>query len=815
MIDSALELFKKFKLEFEKYTHSEITESDTRSKLLDKIFVEILGWNDHDINREGYVKPGYYDYEISTSNCKFIVEAKKSLDLFEFPEKGEKVKFKTLIKGNSEVIDQIRKYIVKRNLTYGVISNGHQFIIGRFVNTDGSDWEQNEAFVFRDLANIEDNFIKFYNLLSKEAIQKNGRIKFFLEDYGGGRLVDSLSIKNKNEELIRNDYSSYLYPIINQLFSEIYEIENLHDFEILKQCYIKNDDLEKHTSELNVLITDEPPKFDSRIIRLKNTQRTQKLLQDEITSQNHKTPDPTVIIGSKGAGKTTFIKYFIEVVLSDKIKNIRPIIYIDFRGYTKQQVLDTKAIYRKITNSLYDDYENLNLTNFNTLKKIYNTEIKRSISGKWQPFQNDPIILEQKISEFIDECTKNEIEHLEKISEYLVKDCSKRLVIILDNADQLGIEVQNEVYMLGQSLKRNLKALLLISLREGYYFKYKNKPPFDAFQSNVVHISAPLYNKVLESRIQFVIDNFDFSSLHGTVDNKKFQFSPSLLGNFFDNLRKTLFLEENSEILRFLEETSYPNIREGLEKFNLFLISGHTKITSYMTSSDFKIPIWEFIKAVALESRYYYHCEESTIKNIFNPTFGNNNHFTKIRILQYLSDIAEVNSYTNFHVGFEQMNSDFSLAGYNTDIISNEVKELIRFRMIETKSVVSDVEEDIELDGESEIKITHCGLYYLKYLLGTFNYIDLVLQDTPIYDTEYFKQLQGAFPISDKGGRRDIKGRLTTVKLFIAYLTKEEIKDHNRNDSSYGINALDWNIVESIKSNGLDKELTKVGGKSL
>ncbi|MEQ9217895.1 MAG: hypothetical protein RLO17_07635 [Cyclobacteriaceae bacterium] len=815
MIDTALENFNKFKTEFESYRTSDMSESDTRSKLLDHLLIKVLGWKETDINREGYVKPGYFDYEVSTSNFRFIIEAKKNFHELTFPDKGDKIKLKTLKKGNEEVINQIREYIQKRNLTYGVISNGHQFIVGRFVNTDGSNWEENEAFIFKGLEHIEQNFIKFYNLLSRTSIQQNGRIRFFLDDVAGSRLIESLVLKNKSDELIRNDYSQYLYPIITQIFSEIYEIENLSDAEILKQCYIKNEDLNKHTSELNVLFNDEPPKFDSRIIPLRNTKNTHEHLSGEITQQHIKTPDPIVIIGSKGAGKTTFIKYFSEVILSEKIKNNRPLLYVDFRGYTKQQVLDTNAIYRKLLNQLYDNYPKLNLTQFNILKKIYSKEIKRNTEGKWKPFTSDSNLLEQKISDFIDQISKNDIEHFEKVSEYLVQVCHKRLVIILDNADQLSIDTQKEVYLLGQSLKRNLKSLVMISLREGYYFQWKNKPPFDAYQSPVVHITAPYYGAVLKSRIQYVIDNYDFDSLQGSTNTAKFKFSPALLGNFFDNLKKTLFEEKNSEILNFLEETSYPDIRAGLEKFNFFLLSGHTKITDYMTSSDFTIPIWEFVKSVALESKYYYHHEESIISNLFYPAKNNRNHFTKIRILNYLYDLAETHSFKDFHLPIGELNVAFELAGHNQDIIYNEVSQLIDYKMIETKSISSDVEEGVELTPESEIRINSCGIYYLKMLLNSFHYIDLVLQDTPIYDPHYFNLLQEAFAHSNKKGIRDLGERIESTQVFMEYLKNQEKEDHIRNDSTYGVKSLDLNIVDSIYSNGLQKDLSRVKAKAV
>src|SRR5665647_2171640 len=134
-IDNALLNFKKLIKVSELYNEN-LSETDTRCKYLDWIFKDVLGWREEQIEREGYVKPGFFDYEFSTSQYRFVVEAKKLTVKFSLPNRGNSAKLKTLYKGNSEIIDQIRDYISMRNLAYGILSNGKQFIVARFVNTD-------------------------------------------------------------------------------------------------------------------------------------------------------------------------------------------------------------------------------------------------------------------------------------------------------------------------------------------------------------------------------------------------------------------------------------------------------------------------------------------------------------------------------------------------------------------------------------------------------------------------------------------------------------------------------------------------------
>ena len=83
--------------------------------------------------------------------------------------------------------------------------------------------------------------------------------------------------------------------------------------------------------------------------------------------------------------------------------------------------------------------------------------------------------------------------HVSKLSEYLISRRRIRLCIIIDNADQFSDSIQEKIFLLSQSICRRSKALVIISLREGYYYQWKNYPPFNAFQSNAYHITAPPY----------------------------------------------------------------------------------------------------------------------------------------------------------------------------------------------------------------------------------------------------------------------------------------------------------------------------------
>lgn len=777
--DRAYQNLIEFEKEYQTYKDSDLTESDTRSKILDKIIINVLGWEEHDINREGWVRVGFFDYEIGTANFHFVVEAKKNLTEFKLPKTGNEVKTKSIYEGNKNVIDQTREYLFNRGLAYGVITNGAQFIISRFVNTSGMDWQDEKCIFFKNFEDLKINFDKFYDLLSKKTIGKYGRLKIIQTSNTGRTIVKDHSLKRRDQELVRNRISQHLIPIINHVFAEIYNIETLEGKKILESCYVQNEDVKKYNSELGNVFSDDPPNFDRRILPVQNTAETQKQLKSNIFESGSNLPDPIIIIGTAGAGKTTFIKYFSEVVLSQKNKRNRPLVYLDFRLFTSQTIRDTKFIFKIILAQLEDKYPELNLTKINILKTIYNKEIIKKSEGTWSRYKGTEH-MDDAIAEYIDENQKDPINHLKSVTEYLFYKCNKRICVLFDNADQLNDEDQKEVFLLGNSINRNLNSIVLISLREGYFYKWRKKPPFNAYQSVVYHITAPSYKRVLQKRIEYVMNNFDFAALDMESDNKVVKFREGSLQHLFKNLYDTLFTSRQSDVMDFLEETSYPNTREGLELFKSFLLSGHSKITEYMSfnyGTGDGVPIWEFFKSIALESNYYYETQKSTVVNLLYPSKSNKNHFTKIRILNYLRSKLNSSAKRKDYFPVNKIMDLFLLAGYTVDIIEEELQILFEAKLISTSDYTEDIEELAVIELTSLVSITSVGLYYLEKLLGHFYYLDLVLQDTPIYDEHYYGEITKIFPDSDEYGNRNLSDRRETTSKFIEYLSSEEEKD--------------------------------------
>lgn len=244
-LDQATLAFEAYKANYTKYISEDISESDTRSKLIDYLLKDVLGWEEQDIRREGKVESGYYDYDISIPGIFFIVEAKRMFHSIKLPLNHKKAAINSLYKGNKELFDQIRAYAIDHSVQYCVITNGYQFIIFRAININKTPWKDNLCMLFNGVDDIETRFIDFFENLSKYSLIHNGGFKFDLP-IGNKEYKTVLStLIDRDKELIRNNLSAKITPLIDKVFGEIFSEERDDDYELIRHCFVENKETKK------------------------------------------------------------------------------------------------------------------------------------------------------------------------------------------------------------------------------------------------------------------------------------------------------------------------------------------------------------------------------------------------------------------------------------------------------------------------------------------------------------------------------------------------------------------------------------------
>lgn len=368
------------------------------------------------------------------------------------------------------------------------------------------------------------------------------------------------------------------------------------------------------------------------------------------------------------------------------------------------------------------------------------------------------------------------------------------------------------MYLDACSLNSKAKSGVIISLREGYYYNWRNRPPFNAFVSNAYHITAPDYGEVLQKRLNYIIKQIQLSkqSLSGPIGDKIFEFGENKIEEFFMGVKTSLFDNENLPIIDFLRYLSFPNIREGLGLFKTFLMSGYTNVSEYIMrvihNSKVSVPIHEFVKAIGLENKIYYNHKTSKIQNIFYPASPLSDHFIKYYILKRLDEQLSFEGNITKFIVYREFLEEFQKYGYREDVLNQEIEFLLKDNFIETDKLLSDVRWNELPKNDFAITITAKGHYYITNLVNRFYYIELVLQDTPIANKDKYEDIVKHFPIPEVSkGKRDMFIRARVVYLFVKYLEESQNNiTFSQLGQKYG------KVADNINALGLTKDLYRI-----
>lgn len=131
----------------------------------------------------------------------------------------------------------------------------------------------------------------------------------------------------------------------------------------------------------------------------------------------------------------------------------------------------------------------------------------------------------------------------------------------------------------------------------------------------------------------------------------------------------------------------------------------------------------------------------------------------------------------HIYVNVSDLVEAYVKSGYRKDFVVSELEDLVKLGLVESDKYSADVDEVPTVELHDRIKATYPGRYYIRETIGRFHYIDLALQDVPIFDKEKYNRIRGFFPESDIHGNRAIEDRRKTAIEFVSYLEQQESKE--------------------------------------
>lgn len=762
---------------FEMLKLHEANEASTRLKLIDRILREVLGWTDADIHPEEHVTEDgvttYSDYVLRAANAAIVVEAKKAGAAFTAAPGQRRVKLtKTFLQGElGEAIIQARDYARKLGIDYAVATNGSVWAIFPAQRHDQVSFHESSALIFwslRDLLN--ENYQEFHDLLSRDSVI-SGSLEPSLLGRSGNQIENRKlgSFFNANARSARRNP---VFPIIENevlaAFSDSIVDLNSESFE---RCYVAAPESIKFDHKIRMNVARRPSVIGGAVLKgLKGTDTG--AIEKRFRAQGEKkAPESSIrplallVLGTVGAGKTTFLHYMRKIRLKDLFSesSINPHPYwlhLDFLT-NSSGTPPGEFIYRALRDYINSDPYLSN--GEHCVKKAYASEISALRSGPMFAISSSDEEMNRRITDVL-LADYNKVEpYVNRIIKFATK--TSPFFLVIDNVDQIeSEEIQSKLFTEALSIARSLSLNLVLCLRQSTFARHRSSPAIDAFDFETVQIDTPRIATVLSRR---------FDLVKHLARNNRGEFTAENGAHIvIDDAAQIVDLLQGSvlgtEIGKRIEVLATEDVRLALRMTREFLERGYTNpgkaLDLYRRTGKYLLPKHEAFRAIMLGTQAVYREDSSSIGNPFDAHLATNQ--MQLLRLYVLSAVVAYAGEAGFRlVDGSAISESMRKIGVGDAYTEKVLVDLCRHRFLFTAS-----------HGDATIASSfipsRLGGYVVKDLVANFTFVENVMYDTYVPDP---KEWQGLRTLtqeieSTRDVVRRVRLRVQRVRQFYAYM---------------------------------------------
>ena len=404
-----------------------------------------------------------------------------------------------------------------------------------------------------------------------------------------------------------------------------------------------------------------------------------------------------LLIGNAGCGKSTFIRYFKEVILSKQYPDTSHFFDWVFLNMNDAPINETEIydwLKSNVIKNIKKCHSNINFDDFSTIEKIFKKIITNFENGIGSLLKDNTSKYNEEKYNILKTQLEDKNVYLENLIKYVADFHKKLPIIVLDNSDKRTETEQLLMFQVAQWLRSTFKCIVFLPLRDVTYDKYKKQPPIDTVVKDLIFRIDPAdLLKVLQARFEYICRLSD-------TQNEEYIFEngirvPIKKGEQIIYFKAILNMIRNNRWTKTIfYNLSNGNIREAIQLFEDFCKSGHILAEDIFAikalDGNYNFPSFKLLNALIRKNRKYYNEEFSNFTNLF---YSDNNDdlpdpFIRIDILLWLKDKRKdigPSGIKGFH-RISNLINDLQTMGHVSEIAYREVKALISKELILSES---------------------------------------------------------------------------------------------------------------------------------
>ena len=481
-------------------------EQDTRFQVIDRMLTEVLGWDHNEVCTEKHVDSGYIDYLLcSEGRNRLVIEAKRSARLLIDTRDPKLANYKisgSVLDSAQDGIDQARNYCVNTGVAFAGLTTGFEWIGFIAIRADGKPPSEGRAIVFPNLESIRDNFAVFFDLFSKKGLLDNlYQVRVHevegLQAHHSERLYQVV-IDSHIRLLSKSKLAADLDQVFNGFFSTM---SGEADSDMLAKCFVES----KESREADISLKKIAGNLINQI-QVVSPGKGQELQEHiRIAVETHR-GEFVLIIGNKGAGKSTFIDRFFRIVLDDELRKQCLVIRVDLADSNGDLSTITNWLIEQLKDKIEESLFSGASPSFEELQGIFYREYQRWRKGEFKfLYQSNRDEFKIKFGEHVSKLIS---ENPEKYIRYLLQHSirSRKLMpcLIFDNTDHFPQPFQERVFQFAQSIYRGLFSFVICPITDRTIWQLSKSGPFQSYTTKSFYLPIPSTKEILTKRIHFI-----------------------------------------------------------------------------------------------------------------------------------------------------------------------------------------------------------------------------------------------------------------------------------------------------------------------
>jgi hypothetical protein len=506
-IDEAKARFDTIAVQIEAALRAPGSEQDARLKIINRFLTEVFGWSFEQIKTEEANERGFADYALRDAALKrvlCVLEAKKTGLLAIDTVSTKKMEVQvggSVLKTAKDGIDQAAGYCVEMSCNYAVVTDGLVWIFFR-LGMEGRPFRQSKAIVFPSFASVGEDFAAFYELLAPSALDRRLHLARLNEAEGFRERPSEprYFVKPPEEARLqpRSDFSRDIADVFNRFFAGM---SSESDHEMRKQCFVETRESRAADATLS--------KIASHLvnsIQVLETEQSQ-VLKDQIAGVvASKQSEICLIVGNKGAGKSTFIQRFFEDVLPENLRNACVTAVIDLADFTG----DEHSLQRWLSERLRDKMEDAiflreRATYEDYMGMFFRTYQRWSEATYRDLYLTNKTEFKIKFGEYVERRrTEAPDDYALGLLRHTVAGRTKLPCVVFDNTDQHSMPVQEAVFQYAVSLRNGALCFGLVPITDRSIWRLSKSGAFQSYSSRTFFLPSPPTKDIFSKRVRFI-----------------------------------------------------------------------------------------------------------------------------------------------------------------------------------------------------------------------------------------------------------------------------------------------------------------------